>query len=207
MYNKIKSLARPLKERIDAIISSNKIRNAQTKRILLGAAKDRQKGWISTDYYVLDVTSNSDWCRLFDPNSIDALCAEHLWEHLTSKEGLQAARNAHFFLRPGARLRIAVPDGLNPSDEYLEWVRPGGIGPGADDHKVLYNYETISELGRRAGFEVTLLEYFDKVGKFRKVNWDSCHGHIKRSLRFDERNKGGKLKYTSIIVDFVKPNN
>ena len=207
MYNTIKYLARPLKERIDSIISSNKIRNAQTKRILLGAARDRQKGWISTDYYVLDVTSDSDWRRLFEPNSIDALCAEHLWEHLTADAGLQAARNAYCFLRPGARLRIAVPDGLNPSDEYQEWVRPGGTGPGADDHKVLYNYETISELGRRAGFEVTLLEYFDKFGKFRKKKWDSRHGHIKRSLRFDERNKEGDLNYTSIIVDFVKPNN
>jgi len=105
------------------------------------------------------------------------------------------------FLRPGGYLRIAVPDGNNPDRDYIDQVRPGGIGPGAADHKILYDHTLLSRTLRGAGFEVQLLEYFDADGHFLSVPWDPGAGMIHRSCRYDERNRDGKLNYTSLIID------
>jgi len=56
------------------------------------------------------------------------------------------------YLKPGGVLRLAVPDGLNPSAEYIEHVRPGVRGPGASDHKILYTFKVMKERLERAGF-------------------------------------------------------
>ena len=134
-----------------------------------------------------------------------AILAEHVWEHLTQKEGLIAAKMCFQYLQPGGRLRIAVPDGCNPDSNYRKWVQPGGTGPGADDHKILYTYDSLQQLLVEAGFHTELLEYFDSSGQFHFVEWDPSDGMIRRSRRFDARNQGGKLGYTSLIVDAWKP--
>lgn len=41
---------------------------------------------------------------------VDALVAEHVWEHLSLQDAHRATRNCERHLRPGGRLRIAVPD-------------------------------------------------------------------------------------------------
>lgn len=40
----------------------------------------------------------------------DAFLAEHVWEHLSLEDAHRATRNCYRFLRPGGRLRLAVPD-------------------------------------------------------------------------------------------------
>jgi predicted SAM-dependent methyltransferase len=131
--------------------------------------------------------------------------AEHVWEHLGSRQAIIANANCFEFLRPGGRLRIAVPDGFHPDPAYIEYVRPGGTGAGADDHKVLYNYKLISEELKNVGFEFRLLEYWDENGQFHFQEWSSEDGHISRSKRYDPRNQDGSLTYTSLIVDAIKP--
>jgi len=109
------------------------------------------------------------------------------------------------FLKPGGYLRVAVPDGFHPDPEYVEWVRPGGTGPGSDDHKVLYTYATFRDLFEKIGFDVVLHEYFDESGQFHFTDWAPSDGMIERSKRYDSRNANGRLAYTSIILDAVKP--
>ena len=175
------------------------------RKIVLGAAHKRMSGWIGTDIHELNILNNDDWERYFAKNSIDALLAEHVWEHLTLEEGRAAAALCFRFLQPGGYLRVAVPDGLHPDPDYLAWVRPGGIGPGADDHKLLFTYKTFSDMFVEAGFDVILLEHFDETGEFHGIDWSAEDGKIDRSRRFDQRNRGISLKYTSIILDAVKP--
>jgi predicted SAM-dependent methyltransferase len=98
-------------------------------------------------------------------------------------------------------LRIAVPDGLHPDPAYIDWVKPNGTGPSAPAHKVLYNYRSILDCLESAGLTVTLLEYFDEFGVFHRRDWDPDGGLVRRSARFDPRNAGGTLHYTSLIVD------
>jgi predicted SAM-dependent methyltransferase len=173
-------------------------------RLVLGSSGIHDEGWIPTDVGYLDLLNGAHWERFFRRGSIDAMLAEHVWEHLSADEGLAAARRCHEYLRNGGYLRVAVPDGYFPDGEYIEHVRPGGSGSGAHDHKVLYTYASLSDLFLEAGFEVKLLEYHDAQGRFHRVDWDPALGKIHRSSRFDERNRDGVLRYTSIVLDAHK---
>ncbi len=174
-------------------------------RIVLGAGGIPVKGWLLTDIDQLNILVDRDWRFYFRPCSIEAIVAEHVWEHLSEEEALRAARMCFRYMRPGGRLRVAVPDGFHPKSEYIDAVKPGGSGPGADDHKVLYKWLTLRRLFEAAGFETTALEYFDEQGRFHSIEWAPGEGIVRRSMRFDPRNQDGELRYTSIIVDAIKP--
>jgi predicted SAM-dependent methyltransferase len=180
--------------------------NPSPKRIVIGSAFRHDPGWVPTDIEFLNLLKPGDWDRFFAPASLDAMLAEHVWEHLTLDEARTAARTCFKYLKPGGYLRIAVPDGFHPDPTYRDWVRPGGASPGqlANDHKVLYTYQTLRDVFESAGFRVELYEYFDEAGKFQYRDWDEKAGTIWRSKRFDKRNTGGKLVFTSIVLDAVK---
>jgi predicted SAM-dependent methyltransferase len=173
-------------------------------RIVIGASGIPQIGWIRSEVEYLDLLDAGQWRNYFEDSSIDALLAEHVWEHLTPEQGLAAAKRCYQYLRIGGYMRVAVPDGFHPDPEYIENVRPGGTGPGAADHKALYDHSTLSRLFESAGFEVQPLEYFDERGAFRCVDWLESEGRITRSSRFDPRNRDGTLRYTSVILDARK---
>lgn len=177
----------------------------QPCRIVVGAAGNAPPAWTPTEVDLLDLLAPDAWASFFRTGSLDAILAEHVWEHLTEEEGRRAARVCFEYLRPGGTLRVAVPDGLHPDPGYHSYVRPGGSGSGADDHKVLYTYRSLREVFESAGFEVALLEYFDERGEFHLTDWPSKTGMIRRSWRFDPRNRDGQLNYTSIVIDAVKP--
>ncbi|HUU83732.1 MAG TPA: hypothetical protein VM243_09530 [Phycisphaerae bacterium] len=180
-------------------------RGIRPLRIVVGASGEAPQGWLVTEQDFLNLLDPTTWQTFFDKPCVDAILAEHVWEHLTLEEGRQAARVCFDYLRPGGYARVAVPDGLHPDPAYRECVRPGGSGAGADDHKVLYTHGLLSEVFESAGFTVSLLEYFDASGTFHYVDWDPDDGLIVRSRRFDERNCDGHNHYTSIIIDAVKP--
>jgi predicted SAM-dependent methyltransferase len=182
------------------------VKTAASLRLVVGAEGIFDKGWIPTDIEYLNFLNQQHWERYFKKDSIDVILAEHVWEHLTTENGLMAAQQCFQYLRPGGYLRAAVPDGYHPDPKYIEWVKPGGIGSFSYDHKVLYNYETFRDVFKKAGFKVNLLEYFDQKGKFHFIEWDPLEGKIHRSSRFDDRNKDGNLKFTSIILDAYKSN-
>ena len=174
-------------------------------KIVLGSSGVDVRDWLLTDMDQLDITVEADWDRYFRPDSIEAILAEHVWEHLTPDQAIAAARHCFAYLRPGGRLRVAVPDGLHPDPEYVDAVKPMGSAAGSDDHKVLYTCDALNRLLQAAGFHTRPLEYFDAEGKFVSVDWDASDGMIRRSARFDSRNHDGSLRYTSIIIDAFKP--
>lgn len=176
------------------------------KRIVIGSSGIRIDGWVATDQEVLNLLEKKSWASFFEPNSLDAILAEHVWEHLYPHEAVVAAMTCYTFLKPGGYLRVAVPDGFHPEQSYINAVRPGGTGAGADDHKVLYTITSFRDLFINAGFDVRLQEYFDEHGQFHCCDWNPSDGMIWRSKRFDSRNSPERLAYTSIILDAVKPN-
>ena len=173
-------------------------------RLVIGASTRRLPGWHHTDQRYLDLVKPADWHRLFRPGTLAGLCAEHVWEHLTPDAALVAARTCHTFLAPGACLRVAVPDGLHPDPAYIDGARPGGTGGGAADHQVFYDYRSLSQVFEAVGFRTELLEYYDETGTFHRKDWTDERGHVTRSARYDSRNQGGRLVYTSVILDAVK---
>lgn len=173
-------------------------------KLVIGASDVYDQGWINTDVEYLNLLVPEHWETYFHKNSIDAILAEHVWEHLTLDNAVVAAKYCFEYLKPGGYLRVAVPDGYHPNPDYIESVRPGGSGPGAENHHVLYTYKTLPEVFTQAGFRVVLLEYFDADSQFHSVDWNPKDGKIYRSKRFEERNQNGELNYTSVILDAYK---
>jgi len=183
-------------------------RSGKPIRIVVGAAALYQPGWMPTEEYSLNLLAKDDWEYVFGGTAgIDVILAEHVWEHLTEQEGTLGLRNCFEYLRPGGYLRIAVPDGFHPDESYIHYVKPGGHGAGADDHKILYSFETLGAAMESAGFTCHMLEYWDRSGEFHFADWTEESGLIRRSKRFDPRNAAGELKFTSLIIDGVKLGN
>jgi predicted SAM-dependent methyltransferase len=179
--------------------------NQPLRRIIIGSSGTAYDGWVSTDRDVIDLLCEDSWQRNVGPGSLDAILAEHVWEHLSPHQAACAAGTCFRFLKPGGYLRAAVPDGYHPDPGYIDQVKPGGSGSGADDHQMLYTYQTFCDLFVNAGFGVRLYEYFDRDGGFQYSDWNPSEGMIRRSKRFDDRNAAGPLVYTSIILDAIKP--
>lgn len=174
-------------------------------KIVLGSSGLHVRDWLLTDMDQLNVVIESDWQRYFRRDSVDTVLAEHVWEHLTSEQAKQATRNCYAFLRPGGRLRIAVPDGLHPDPGYIDAVKPMGSARGSETHQVLYTCNSLKQLLESVGFTTHVLECFDDQGNFVSADWDPQEGMIRRSARFDTRNSDGLLRYTSVIIDALKP--
>ena len=61
-------------------------------------------------------------------------------EHLTDSELELMVQNFYRYSNQNVNIRIAVPDGFHKDKNYINTVKPGGTGEGADDHKNLFNY-------------------------------------------------------------------
>lgn len=174
-------------------------------RVIIGADATRYPGWIATNYPELDVTDSKRIQDYFPKESVKVFLAEHVFEHLNIKEFTAALKNCRTRLSKGGYIRIAVPDGFHPDEDYINRVRPGGLGEGSFDHKALYNYKTLVGILEKTGFQVRLIEWFDEQAQFHFVDWNPESGFVKRSSRYDERNIDSPLTYTSLIVDAIKP--
>lgn len=174
------------------------------RRLLIGAGLTKFKGWVATDKNTLDIISENDWKSFTFFGKIKAVLMEHVLEHLTEEDAQKGLTNIFRYLKKGGHVRVAVPDGFHPDPEYIEKIKPGGTGAGADDHKNLYNYKSLSKIMKDCGFECNILEYWDEGGQFHHKDWNPEDGMIMRSLRFDKRNVDGKPVYTSLIIDGYK---
>lgn len=186
------------------LIKFKRALNNKPLRIVIGSSGIYQKNWAASEIDFLDLLKERDWQKFFTENSIEAILAEHVWEHLSKKESYLAAKRCYQYLKGGGYLRVAVPDGLHPSQEYINAVKPRGKDSKIHKHKTLYTYQTFREIFEFAGFKVRLLEYFSENGKFHFRKWNPKEGMVTRSSRFDERNTPSNLAYTSIILDAYK---
>jgi predicted SAM-dependent methyltransferase len=177
-------------------------------KIVIGAGEYyNNPGWIHTQEEELNLLDVNTWTNKFAANSLTAILAEHVWEHLTYEEGIIAAKLCSHFLKPFGYIRCAVPDGFFPDETYQNIVKVGGPGPKdhpAASHKIVHTYKTLTRMFEEAGFEVKLLEYCDETGKFYSNEWDEKDGIIFRSKKYDPRNQGDKILFPSLIVDAIK---
>lgn len=184
-------------------------KNIEKIKVVIGAGEyNNNPGWIHTQEDELNLLDINTWKGRFDDHSITAILAEHVWEHLTYEEGVNAAQLCFEFLKPSGYIRCAVPDGFFPNEEYQNIVKVGGPGPKdhpAASHKIVHNYKTLSKMFESAGYKVNLLEYCDEDGNFHCNEWDEKDGVIFRSKRFDPRNHGDNLLFPSLIIDAIKP--
>jgi predicted SAM-dependent methyltransferase len=183
------------------------VRDGEIKLVIGAGNYNNNPGWLHTQEEELNLLDEQTWSKRFDNNTITAILAEHIWEHLTYKEGVEAAKICRKFLKPAGYIRCAVPDAFFQDEKYQDMVQIGGPGPKdhpAADHKTVYNYKTITNMFNTAGYEIKLLEYCDDKGEFRQNFWDGRDGVIFRSKKYDPRNQGEQLVFPSLIVDAIK---
>jgi predicted SAM-dependent methyltransferase len=178
-------------------------------RVLVGAGGTKFNGWVSTDFQTVNLLIKPSVGHIFDIGSVDTVLAEHVFEHFDHIQAVTALESIHCILRPGGRVRIAVPDALFLRRDYIPLVfgafgvkmQPGHGYPG---HHSAWTYKSLSAALELTGFEVRLLEYWDDESKFHQAAWSVDDGFISRSANNDRRNHQGELGYTSLIVDGIK---
>lgn len=159
------------------------------------------QGWILTDIDSLNICDEADWKIYFEEHSIDAILAEHVFEHITQEQMDISLKYCYKYLKDEGYIRLAVPDGFHPEPFYINLVKPNGLDLGSEDHKVLYNYRILEKKIENIGFKVHLLEWYDESGCFHCEDWDETDGKIKRSERFYS---GWFKGYTSLMLDIYK---
>ena len=181
--------------------------------LILGAALTKQNRWFSTNEEWLDISKEKDWERLFNSKKrVRRILAEHVFEHLTLEEMQNALNLIHKNMILGGSLRVAVPDGNNPNNEYRKNCGIKGIGPDASDHKQFITFELLKEEASKVGFEVDLIEGYLENKKLVVKQFDYDLGYIMRS-RSNFKNSFSKEGWdfpdanTSLIVDFFKLTN
>jgi predicted SAM-dependent methyltransferase len=173
--------------------------------IIIGSGSTQYPGWIASEKDYFNICNHKNFCRIIGRKKIKSVLAEHVLEHIESEDLKQGMRNVYEFLESEGVFRIAVPDGFHQDIHYIENVRPGGIGCGSDDHKHLFNYQSLSQLLEECGFTVKLVEYWDEEGHFHTTYSDEDGlGYIQRSFINDSRNSDGQPNYTSLIIDAIK---
>jgi predicted SAM-dependent methyltransferase len=173
-------------------------------KIIVGAGPTKYKGWFSTDIVTLDITKESDFQKYFSKKKIKNVLAEHVLEHLTDHELAKMVKNFYNYSDDCIKIRIAVPDGFHVDEKYISIVKPGGTGQGADDHKNLFNVNSLSSLFERFGFVAYPVEYWDEERKFHQGYKNDRSGFVIRSFINDKRNNDSTPVYTSLIIDFTK---
>ncbi|MRX74351.1 SAM-dependent methyltransferase [Bacillus lacus] len=176
-------------------------------KVVIGAGEyNNNPGWVHTQEEELNLLGERGWKNRFESNSVTAILAEHVWEHLTFQEGVEGAKICFKYLKHNGYIRCAVPDGYFKNEDYQNTVKVGGPGPldhPAYSHKIVHNYQTLTNMFEMAGFEVNLLEYCDEEGNFHAKKWDGRDGVIFRSKKYDPRNST-TLVFPSLIVDAIK---
>jgi len=196
-----KDLVREVKHRLNSGVTVRLVVGAGPGSELIAPTGSVHEGWILTDHATLNALDSRDWAKEFEPGTISRIFAEHVVEHWT-EDGLKTFLHiVSRYLNSSGNVRIAVPDGYHPDQSYIEQVKPGGTGPGSDDHKVLYNYQSLTAIFKSEDWEYDLLEYFDQEHKFHSKSWDKADGFIERAAETDSRNNIRPLSYTSLILD------
>ncbi|WP_143341948.1 class I SAM-dependent methyltransferase [Deinococcus indicus] len=178
-------------------------------RVMIGAGEQCWDGWMPTQQADLDLLEPASFAAYFGDRRADAFLCEHVWEHLTVEEGERAARLVYTYLKPGGRLRVAVPDGHHPDPAYQALVAVNGPGL-AHDHRVLYTLATLTPVFTQAGFDVRPLEWWDADHTFHHADWDVLDGPVYRSRHLDHRNAAfragvGAPGFSSLILDCHRP--
>ena len=178
--------------------------------LILGAALTKQKGWFSTNEEWLDISKEKDWERLFySKKRIKRIIAEHVFEHLTVEEMQNALKLIYKNMQLGGSLRIAVPDGNNPNNEYRKYCGINGIGADASDHKQFITFQLLNKEASKVGFEVELIEGYLNHNQLISKEIDYELGYVMRSRRnkdnfFSKEGWNFPDANTSLIVDCFK---
>ena len=70
----------------------------ETKVVVGAEGYNNNPGWLHTNEEELNLLKRETWLNKFQPNSLSVILAEHVWEHLSYEEGIEAAKVCYEFL-------------------------------------------------------------------------------------------------------------
>lgn len=174
------------------------LKNMDKVKIVCGASNTKFDGWVSFNVDTLNITKDEDFKYFFDDKLIDNILLEHVIEHLEYKDFIVFLQIAKKYLKKGATLRIAVPDGNHPSQYVRELTGANGTEPGADYHKYFYTIDDMTQIASQLGFKLVKLEFFNAKGKFVCNDYNFDNGYISRC------SKNYKGRFTDNIDEYNK---
>lgn len=125
-------------------------------RLNIGAGRYEIPGFISIDRK----NGTEAYPLEFDDKSVDEIVASHILEHFSHLEVGKVVEHWFQKLKPGGRIRIAVPDFENLAKRYLagdsvylQGYVMGGHVDADDRHGCLFDRESLEELMIAVGFE------------------------------------------------------
>lgn len=139
-------------------------------RLHLGSGNNRLVGWVNVDFLrpgrKLDLYWDLRRPLPFSDESVDAIFAEHVLEHLPFVVGVGLLRECRRVVRTGGIVRVGVPDldryiaSYLGRDDIIDRVRPGrptrALALGEpfflDGHRCMYDFETMKRALHEAGF-------------------------------------------------------
>jgi SAM-dependent methyltransferase len=133
-------------------------------RLHLGCGQRFLPGWLHVDaqaFEHVDYQTTVDKLDMFEDETVDEIYACHVLEHIPRSQILTTLKEWNRVLKPGAKIRIAVPDwdavvahcAGNPErlPEVMGLVT-GGQRDGFDHHTFMFNFWLLSELLKLCGF-------------------------------------------------------
>lgn len=146
------------------------------------------------NYIAVDVEpyDTSVWCVKHDltqpiplPDaSVDQIHCEDFLEHILPEQYVPLLNECYRLLKPGAHMRIGVPDYNNPKDKFCLKL---GYDPRNDLHITLTTYDLMREEIARSQFVNAVFYHYWENGKFMHNDIDYSLGWIKRTPDNDPR--------------------
>lgn len=205
LFRKLRNDLWVLRERRKTKAIIEHARASGSIKLNIGSGTVLLPGWINLDLPFFDLRSDKLWSYFFNQLHFDHILLEHVLEHLTHQEVQTSLSLAKNHMTPHSVIRIAVPDKNHPSQAYIDYVKPGGTGPGSDDHKSFWNLNDFEQLGEQLNFQINPLEYYDREGQLHMNEINDAHGPISRTARKVHDHHPIK-NYSSLIVDVrLKP--
>ena len=82
------------------------------KKLQIGCGRNPLSGWLNTDLLANQKVVYMDATKPlpFPDNTLDYIYSEHIFEHISYRDGGKFLKESHRVLKPGGRIRIATPD-------------------------------------------------------------------------------------------------
>lgn len=147
-------------------------------KLHLGCGEKYIPGWFHIDVCHLphiNLVHAVDRLPMIEDDSVDEIYSCHVFEHFTSQQAPDVLNEWHRILKPGARMRIAVPDFESLAKYYLETYQLGHVlGPLFGGHSRLYDiHHTV--------YDFTTLKKLLEAHRFQGINkydWQQTeHAH------------------------------
>jgi predicted SAM-dependent methyltransferase len=134
------------------------------RKVQFGCGGNRLSGWENYDYEV-DISKPLP----FENDSVDAILAEHVLEHITIHQAWNFIEECYRILKKGGLIRIAVPSVSRifelADQEYFDFIKNHGWGQATlkdsvksiifnHDHKTMWDQRTLNAIVSCMGFNV-----------------------------------------------------